>query len=68
MNTYARKCRGCRCTAPIGDASTRCACCGTRTHLLRCTVCRLIGTTDELLLTSAGPVHDACRAQLAAAA
>jgi len=63
MNTYARKCRGCRCPAPIGDTTTRCGCCGARTHLLRCAVCRLVGTTADMLLTTGGPLHDACRGQ-----
>jgi len=61
MNTHARKCRGCRCPAPIGGIETRCTCCGWRTHLLRCAVCHLIGTTTDMLLLSGGPVHDACR-------
>jgi hypothetical protein len=55
------KCSGCRCSEPT--TNHRCACCHRWPAQLACWRCGKLGRFDtDLLLTTAGPVHDACHA------
>jgi len=54
-----RKCPGCRCVAPT--TNRKCGCCGRWPDALPCVYCGGMGRFDtDLLVTTAGPMHDGC--------